>query len=319
MRIRAGHLWAISAGALVVLAGASLMVGAARIVPGEPTAGLILGVSRIPRTLAAILTGAALAVAGVVMQQIVRNRFVEPATAGTPEAAAAGLLAVTLAAPHAPVWVKMAVAAMAALGGAALFAALIRCLPPREVFLVPLTGLVLAGVIGAGVTLIGWETDLMQYISIWLLSGEFSGVIAGRYEFLWIAGAAALLAWFAADRFAILALGPEAATALGLSATAVMRLGLVVVALVTAMVVVTVGMLPFVGLIVPNLVARVMGDNLRASLPVVAMAGAVLVLGSDLAGRLVIHPYEVPAGTILGVVGAAAFLWLLWQGNRNAA
>lgn len=314
--MRAGHLWALSGTALAVLAGASLMVGAARIVPGEPMAALILGTSRIPRTLAAILTGAALAVAGLVMQQIVRNRFVEPATAGTPEAAAAGLLAVTLAAPQAPIWVKMAVATLAALGGAALFAALIRRLPPREVFLVPLTGLVLAGVIGAGVTLVGWESDLMQYISIWLLSGEFSGVIAGRYEFLWGAGAAAALAWFAADRFAILALGPEAATSLGLGATAVMRLGLAVVALVTALVVVTVGMLPFVGLIVPNLVARVMGDNLRASLPVVAMTGAVLVLGSDIAGRLVIHPHEVPAGTILGVVGAAAFLWLLWRGDR---
>ena len=61
----------------------------------------------------------------------------------------------------------------------------------------------------------------------------------------------------------------------------------------------------------PNLVARIMGDNLRASLPVVALAGAVLVLGCDLAGRLVIHPYEIPAGTILGVLGALLFLWLL--------
>lgn len=316
--MRAGHLWALSATALGILAAASLMVGAARIAPGDPMAAMVLGVSRIPRTLAAILTGAALAVAGVVMQQIVRNRFVEPATAGTPEAAAAGLLAVTLIAPDAPIWLKMAVAALAALGGAALFAALIRRLPPREVFLVPLAGIVLAGVIGAGVTLVGWQADLMQYISIWLMSGEFSGVIAGRYEFLWIAGAAALLAWFAADRFAILALGPDAATALGLGPAAVMRLGLVVVALVTAMVVVTVGMLPFVGLIVPNLVAKVMGDNLRASLPVVAMTGAVLVLGSDLLGRIVIHPYEIPAGTILGAAGAVAFLWLLWRGDRDA-
>lgn len=316
---RARAVWGL---ALIVLAGlavASLGVGAASLAPGDARAGLILTVSRIPRTAAAILTGAALAVAGVVMQQIVRNRFVEPATAGTPEAAAAGLLAITLIAPDSPIWLKMAVAALSALAGAALFAALIRRLPAREIFLVPLAGLILSGVIGAGVTFVAWEVDLVQYVSVWLMSGEFSGVIAGRYELLWIAGAAAALAWFAADRFAILGLGPEAATALGLKPRVVLRLGLAVVALVTAMVVVTVGMVPFVGLIVPNLVTRVMGDDLRASLPVIATGGAILVLASDLIGRIVIHPYEIPAGTVLGVTGAAAFLWLLWRGDRDAS
>lgn len=316
---RARTVWGLALIALAGLALASLGVGAASLTPGEGRAGLILTVSRIPRTLAAILTGAALAVAGVVMQQIVRNRFVEPATAGTPEAAAAGLLAITLIAPASPIWAKMAVAAVSALGGAVLFAALIRRLPAREVFLVPLAGLILSGVIGAGVTFVAWQADLVQYVNVWLMSGEFSGVIAGRYELLWIAGAAAGLAWVAADRFAILGLGPEAATALGLRPRAVMRLGLGVVALVTAMVVVAVGMVPFVGLIVPNLVARVMGDDLRASLPVIATGGAILVLGSDLIGRLVIHPYEIPAGTVLGVLGAGAFLWLLWRGDRDAA
>ncbi|WP_444462503.1 ABC transporter permease [Rhodobacter capsulatus] len=306
----------LALGALGLLALASLCIGAASL---DGRVGLLLSVSRLPRTAAAILTGAALAVAGVVMQQIVRNRFVEPATAGTPEAAAAGLLAITLLAPAAPIWLKMGVAAVSALVGAVLFAALIRRLPPREIYLVPLSGLILSGVLGAGVTFVGWETDLLPYVSIWLMSGEFSGVIAGRYEMLWIAGAAVALAWFAADRFAILGLGPEAATALGLNPRAVLRLGLAVVALVTAMVVVTVGMFPFVGLIVPNLVTRAMGDNLRAALPVVALGGAGLVLGCDILGRVLIHPYEIPAGTLLGVVGALAFLWLLWRGDRDGA
>jgi len=143
------------------------------------------------------------------------------------------------------------------------------------------------------------------------MTGEFSGVIAGRYELLWIAGAAAALAWFAADQFAILGLGREAATGLGLNHAAVMRLGLLVVSVVTAMVVVSVGMVPFVGLVVPNIVARVMGDNLRASLPVVATGGAALVLACDLLARLVRSPYEVPVGTVLGILGSVLFLWLL--------
>lgn len=296
--------------ALVPLAATSLLVGVADL-SGQD--GLILTVSRLPRTLAVMLTGAALAVAGVVMQQLVRNRFVEPGTTGTGEAAALGLLAVTLLAPGAALWVKMLAAGGGGLAGTAAFLWMIRRLPPQEVLMVPLAGLVWSGVLGAMVLHIGWQTDLLQLVGIWLMTGEFSGVIAGRYELLWIAGGAAALALFAADRFAILGLGEGVARGLGLNPAAVMRLGLVVVALVTALVMATVGMVPFVGLVVPNIVSRLMGDNLRASLPVTALGGAALLLACDILGRLVIFPYEIPVGSILGVIGAGLFLWLLWR------
>lgn len=302
---------------LVPLSVASVLIGAAGLdlaaLGKDPQAWTILTISRLPRTVAVLLTGAALAIAGVVMQQLVRNRFVEPGTTGTAEGAALGLLAITLAAPAAPIWVKMGVASLSAMAATWLFLRLIRRLPAREVLLVPLVGIVLAGVLGAIVTFVGWQTDLMQMVGIWLMTGEFSGVIAGRYELLWIAGAAALLAWFAADRFAILGLGRAAATGLGLNPDAVMRLGLVVVSVVTALVIVTVGMIPFVGLVVPNIVARAHGDNLRATLPVTAASGAALVLTCDIAGRLVRYPYEVPVGTVLGMVGSVVFLWLLYR------
>lgn len=305
---------------LIALAGISLLVGAADLgaaMGQEGRAGLIFWISRLPRTLAVILTGAALAVSGVVMQQIVRNRFVEPGTVGTGESAALGLLAVTILFPAAPIWVKMVTAALAGLAGTAVFLQMIRRLPPQEVMLVPLAGLVWSGVLGAVVLHIGWQTDLIQFVQIWLMTGEFSGVIAGRYELLWIAGAAAVLALFAADRFAILGLGEGMATGLGLKPAVVMRLGLVVVSLVTALVMATVGMVPFVGLVVPNIVSRIMGDNLRRSLPVTALGGAVLLLACDIAGRLIIHPYEVPVGTVLGILGAVLFLILLWRAPRH--
>lgn len=303
--------------ALAVLVLASLGVGAARLDLGDAAgtgrAALVLMESRLPRTLAVLLTGAALAVAGVVIQSLVRNRFVGPDTAGTGESAALGLLAVTLLAPAAPIWVKMVVASLSAMAGTALFLQIVRRLPVREVMLVPIAGLVLSGIIGSVVTWIAWEADLLQFVGTWLMSGEFSGVIAGRYELLWVAGAAAGLAWFAADRFAILSLGDQVATGLGLSTRGVMRLGMVVVSVVSAMVVTTVGMIPFVGLVVPNIAARLMGDNLRASIPVVAAGGAGLLLACDLLGRIIRHPYEIPVGTILGIVGSAIFLWLLYR------
>lgn len=305
---------------MLVLAGlacVSLTIGAASVsileAARDPWAALVLLESRLPRTLAVILTGAALAVAGVVLQALVRNRFVGPETTGTAESATLGLLAVTVLAPAAPIWVKMTMASLAAMAGTALFVAVIRRLPVREVMLVPIAGLVLSGVIGSVATFVGWQTDLLQYVNGWLMSGEFSGVLAGRYELLWVAALAAGLAWFAADRFAILGLGDHVATGLGLSSNAVMRLGLAVVAVVTAMVVTTVGLIPFVGLVVPNLVARIMGDNLRASIPVVAVTGAVLLLACDILGRVLRYPYEIPVGAIIGVIGAAIFLWLLYR------
>lgn len=302
---------------LGVLMLASLMIGAASVdilaAARDPWAALVLLESRLPRTLAAVLTGAALAVAGVLIQALTRNRFVGPDTTGTAEGAALGLLAITIYAPASPIWVKMLVSSAAALGATIVFLSIIRRLPPREVMLVPITGLILSGILGSVVTFIGWQTDLMQYIGAWLQTGEFSGIIAGRYELLWFAGAAALLAAFAADRFAILSLGDNVAAGLGLRGKSVMRLGMVVVSIVTAMVVTTVGMIPFVGLVVPNIVARIMGDNLRASLPVVALGGAILVLACDLIGRLVRYPFDIPVGSILGTVGAIIFLWLLYR------
>ncbi|WBU64257.1 ABC transporter permease [Paracoccus aerodenitrificans] len=302
---------------LVPLILASLMTGAASIhvldALSDPWTMLVLMESRLPRTLAVLLTGAALSVAGLLLQALVRNRFVGPDTVGTAESAALGLLVITLMAPASPIWVKICVASLSAMAGTALFVALIRRLPPKEIMLVPITGIVLSGVVGSVVVYIAWQEDLMQYITTWLMVGEFSGVVAGRYEMLWFAGAAAGLAWFAADRFVILSLGEEVATGLGLGTKGVMRFGLAVVAVVSAMVVTTVGMIPFVGLVVPNIVSRVMGDNLRRSLPMVAAAGAALLLSCDLLGRLLRYPFEIPVGTVMGFIGSIIFLYLLYR------
>lgn len=175
--------------------------------------------------------------------------------------------------------------------------------------MVPLVGLIYGGIIGAVVTFLGYRFDLLQYVEVWT-SGDFSGVLRG-YELLWLAGLLAVAAYFVADRFTIVGLGEEASTSLGLNYLQVATMGLLVVSVVTAVVVTTVGMIPFVGLVVPNVVSRLKGDDLRASLPWVALAGAALVTFCDLVGRLLRYPDEVPVATVFGVVGAVVFLWLL--------
>ncbi|WP_276285579.1 ABC transporter permease [Brucella abortus] len=278
----------------------------------------VLLISRIPRTLAIILAGMSMAVAGMIMQMLTRNRFVEPSTAGTVESASLGILLVILFAPETPVFGKMLMASVSALAGTALFLRILRSIPLRSVLVVPLVGIMLGGVINAITTFIAYRFDLLQSLNSWT-TGDFSGVLRGRYELLWIAFALTVVAYVAADRFTVAGLGEDFTTNLGLNYRRVVTLGLVIVSMVSASVVVTVGMIPFLGLIVPNVVSIFIGDNMRRAVPWVALLGAGLVLACDIVGRLIRFPYEIPIGTMMGVVGSAIFLYLLLRrGSRLA-
>jgi iron complex transport system permease protein len=309
---------------LAALAVVSVFVGVADVSPAalwtggaDSDAAMLLFASRIPRTLALVLAGAAMAIAGLIMQMIVRNRFVEPGTAGTGESAALGILVVTLLAPAMPLAGKMAVAAVFALAGTALFLAILRRVPTRQIMLVPLVGIMLGGIIGSVTTFIAYRTDLLQTLGAWM-TGDFSGVLRGRYEFLWIAAVMVAIAWVAADRFSVAGLGEEFTTNLGLHYGRVVALGITIIAIITACVIVTAGMIPFLGLVVPSIVSLVMGDNVRRSIPWVAVLGAGFIVACDLIGRLVRFPYEIPLGIVVGTIGAALFLWLLLRRGSHA-
>lgn len=308
---------------LLLLCVASVSVGAGQMpwtaLWGGGEAGerawRLLMVSRIPRTLALLLAGVALAVAGLIMQMLVRNRFVEPSTAGTVESATLGILAITLLAPDTPVIGKMLTATGFALAGTLLFLALLRRVPLRTPFIVPLIGLILGGVIQAVTTFVAYRFDLLQSVHAWT-TGDFSGVLRGRYELLWIGFALGCAAYAAADRYTVAGMGREFASNLGLNHARLTLVGLLIVSAISAVVVVTAGSIPFLGLIVPNAVSLVLGDNMRRAIPWVALLGGVFVLACDIIGRLVIHPYEIPIGTVVGVLGSILFLWLL-RTRRN--
>src|SRR5690606_14124931 len=278
----------------------------------------LLLISRLPRTLAIVLAGMAMGVAGLIMQMLSRDRFVEPSTAGTVEFAGLGLLTVTLVAPGLPVIGKMSVAAIFALIGTGIFLRILRSIPLRSALVVPLVGLMLGSVIEAMSTFIAYRYDLLQTLGVWM-TGDFSGVLRGRYELLWLVAGLTAIAYLAADRFTVAGLGEEFTTNLGLNYRRVMTLGLSIVAVVSAVVVVTVGAIPFLGLVVPNIASLLVGDNLRRSIPWVAVLGAGFVLICDIIGRLVRYPYEIPIGTVIGVVGSAIFLYLLLRRPARAA
>jgi len=310
--------------ALLLLSVASVLIGVSDLslsglLSGQDeNARLVLVEVRVPRTLALIFAGAGMAVCGTIMQMLARNRFVEPSTAGTVESAGLGILAVLLLAPELPVSVKMLVATLFALAGTSLFLVILSRIPLRTPLMVPLVGIMLGGIINAITTFFAYRYDMMQSLGAWT-TGDFSAVLRGRYELLWISLGLTALAYVAADRFTVIGMGEAFATNLGVNYGRVVAFGLVIVSMVTAAVVVTVGMVPFLGLIVPNVVAMVMGDRLRRSLPWVAISGAGLVLVCDMVGRLVIAPFEMPVGTVLGVLGSAFFLYLVLARRSRAA
>jgi len=327
--------WAVLA--LLVLSVVSLFVGVSEVSPGSLLASLtgsgaldgsggaattdpvrVLLESRVPRTLAILLAGAAMAVAGLIMQLLTRNRFVEPSTAGTVEWALLGLLVATLVAPGAGLLAKMLVATAFALAGTVLFLRILRALPLRSVLLVPLVGLMLGGIVGAVTTFVAYRVDLLQSLAAWT-TGDFSGVLRGRYELLWVALALTVVAYLAADRFTVAGMGEDFATNLGLDSRRVRALGITIVSLVSATVVVTVGVIPFLGLVVPNVVSLLVGDNMRRTAPWVAVLGAGFVLVCDLIGRVVRYPYEVPVGVVVGVLGSVIFLHLLLSRDARVA
>ncbi|QDE94993.1 MULTISPECIES: ABC transporter permease [Myxococcus] len=306
-----------AAAVLVTLAVVSLLIGASDVswralfAPEPDERALqVLVISRLPRMFAVMLAGTSLGVAGLIMQMIARNRFVEPTTAGTAESASLGLLTATLLAPGLPVLGKMMVATVFALAGTALFLLVLRRIPLRSALIVPVVGLILGGIIDSATTFFAYRYDLLQTVNAWT-TGDFSTVLRGRYELLWVTLGLTCAAYTAADRFTVAGMGETFTTNLGLNYPRIVALGLLIVSLVTAMVVVTVGMIPFLGLIVPNLVSMVMGDNARRSIPWVAVSGAAFVLLCDIVGRVVRHPYEIPGGTIAGVIGSVLFLYLL--------
>lgn len=267
-------------------------------------------ISRLPRTLAVLLSGAGLAVAGLTMQIIMHNRFVEPNTTGVSEGAALGLLLTAIFFSHWTLFARMGFASLCALISMLFFLNIARHLSTKEPLLLPLVGIIYAGILDSAMTFIAYETDLLQWIGIWR-NGDFSAILKARYEWLWLCAFLIALLYFLADRLNIVGMGEKSTRALGLNYRQLVFFAMIIIAIITAVIVSTIGMISFLGLVVPNIVRRFTGDNLRRALPWVAWTGASLLLACDLLARTLSAPYEIPVSLIYGFLGSALFLYLL--------
>lgn len=269
-------------------------------------------ISRIPRLVTILIAGASLSISGLIMQKLSQNSFVSPTTAGTMESARLGILvAILLFAGASPI-LKMGLAFLFALLGTFVFMKILNRIRYKDVIFVPLIGLMFGGIIGSISTFIAYKHDLIQNLSSWLL-GDFSMVMAGRYELIYISIPLMIIAYLYAHQFSIAGMGEDFSKSLGLKYQQVVNIGLAIVAMITASVILTVGMIPFLGLIVPNIISIYKGDNIRSTLPYTALLGAIIVLACDILGRIVIYPYEIPISVTIGILGSGLFIWLLFK------
>lgn len=274
----------------------------------------IIWVSRIPRLLSIIMAGVGLSISGLIMQQLSRNKFVSPTTAGTMDSARLGILVAMMFFHQASPLERMFVAFIFSIAGTLIFMKILEKVQFKDPIFIPLVGLMFGNIIGSITTFFAYQNDLVQNMSAWL-QGNFALILQGRYELLYLSIPLVVMSYLFANRFTIAGMGEDFSKNLGLNYKWVVNTGLIIVALITSVVILTVGTIPFLGLIVPNIVSIYRGDHLKKSLPMTALLGAVFLLFSDILGRLIIFPYEIAIGVVVGVIGSFIFLYLVLRRN----
>lgn len=276
----------------------------------------ILLVSRVPRLVAILVAGMGLSISGLIMQQISKNKFVSPTTAATADFAKLGILFCMMIIPNAKTMEKMIVSFVFAGLGTVLFMKMIKAIKIKNIVFVPLIGMMLGKIIGSITTFFAYKYDLVQNISSWM-EGDMSLVMKGSYELLYLSIPMVIIAFLYANKFTIVGMGEDFAINLGLNYNFVVNVGLAIVSLVSAVTIITVGNIPFLGLIIPNIVSLYSGDNLKRTLYHTALLGPIFLLVCDILGRVIIFPFEMSISLTVGVIGSIIFLCMIIRGTKN--
>jgi iron complex transport system permease protein len=327
---------------LFVLFIYSISVGAVAIPPFEVVQTLfgqnisgkwdtIIWNIRFPQALTAIVAGTGLAVAGIAMQSILRNPLGSPYTLGISNAGAFGAAfsvivlgtgvmqsrvadAVTINNPYVTTIMAFIFCLLAT--SLILLIARIRGASPEVMIL---TGVALASLFTAGTMFLQFFANDTQLAAV--VFWTFGDV--GRASWPELALMAVIVAgaslFFIANRWNYNAIdaGDETAKGLGVNVERVRLIGMVVAALVTAVIVAFLGVIGFVGLVCPHMARRIIGDDQRYLIVGSCVMGAVLLLAADTVARLIVAPYVLPVAVITAFLGAPAFIYLLLRGYRR--
>lgn len=306
--------------AVIILSIGSVFIGVSNIAPWDIFSLShdqleILMISRVPRLISILIAGMSMSICGLIMQQLSRNKFVSPTTAGTLDSARLGILVALMVFTSASPLQKMLISFAFALIGTLIFMKILEKIKFKDAIFIPLVGLMFGNIISSLATFFAYKNDLIQNMSSWM-QGDFSMIMSGNYELMYASIPILIIAYLFANKFTIAGMGEDFSKNLGLNYRQVVNIGLIIVALVTASVVLTVGVIPFLGLIIPNIVTIYQGDHLKKSLLHTALLGAIFVLACDIIGRVIIYPYEIPISLTVGVIGSGIFIYLLLRRKK---
>lgn len=310
-------VFSITAAGCLISAVLSLCLGAARVSFGEiftngTVSHRIIFLVRVPRTAACLFAGAGLAVSGALIQGVLANSLASPGIIGVNAGAGLGVT-ICFAMGAVSGWA----AAFSAFAGA-LIAVLTVAIAARKVS-ASRSAVILGGVaVNSFLTAISEAITTLfpdvASLSADFRTGGFSGVSAARIIPAGIMIIAALVVSLSlSNELDLLSMGEDAAQGLGLSVKKIRSVFLVLAAILAGASVSFAGLLGFVGLIIPNMVKRIVGSESRHVLPICAVGGGAFVTICDCAARTVFAPYEIPAGIVMSAVGAPFFIYLLFK------
>lgn len=281
---------------------------------------------RLPRVVCAIVAGAGLALAGAALQSVLENPLASASTVGISQGAAFGAtVAILLIIPSfagSSTNVGMGTIALFAFAGA-MASSLIVLLFSRLGFSSPesiiLVGVALSALWAGASTIIQYFSDDLELTKVifWQF-GDLGRATWSQIGLMALLGTACA-AYFFANRWNYNALqnGGHVAGGLGVDVKRTRVLGVVMASLMAAVMVSFVGLINFIGLIAPHIARRFVGDDYRFLLPASLVLGAIIMLASDLAARMVISPIILPIGAITSFLGAPLFLYLLYRGYKR--
>ncbi|KDE55888.1 iron ABC transporter permease [Methanoculleus sp. MH98A] len=286
---------------------------------------------RLPQALAAVIAGAGLAVAGVVMQSILRNPLGSPFTLGISNAAAFGAALAVIVFGAGEMTSTLTDAVVINNPYLTSCAAFLCCMVATAVILaiahlrtaspevMVLAGVALSSLFSAGTMFLQYFADDTQLAAV--VFWTFGDVGRAGWTEIWIMGifVAASCIYFILNawNYNAVDVGDEAAKGLGVNVSRLRLVGMVVASLVSAMTVAFLGIIGFVGLVCPHMVRRLIGDDHRYLIPGSCLAGAILLLAADTAARLVVAPNLLPVAVLTAFIGAPMFIYLLFRGYRR--
>jgi iron complex transport system permease protein len=270
---------------------------------------------RMPRVLVAALVGAALAVAGVILQDLFLNPLTDPYVTGVSSGAALGAT-IGIVLHFANLSVTTLLAIVGGLGTLVIVWMAARRRGRIDVFVLLLAGVTISYLAAAAVTVLMIKANEDMTAIIYWLMGSFSGRGWPDVRIALITVPFMIAPLFFTREMDILLQGEKRALELGVEVERTKRLLLVTAGVLTALAVSVSGIIAFVGLVVPHIVRLLIGPGHRGLLPISMLAGASLMVLADLLSRMVISPNEIPVGVVTTFIGAPLFVYLLRRGRR---